>query len=482
MTIENLEPKLLWKHFAALSAIPRGSKNEAAAAAYVLAEAKRMGLPAKKDAVGNVIVTKPASPGRENAPVLVLQGHLDMVCEKNEATVHDFTKDGIKLLVNGEWLHADGTTLGADNGIGAAAALAVLESANIKHGPIEALFTIDEETGMTGAFGLDKKALKGTMMLNLDTEEEGAVYIGCAGGMDSVAKRKFKPVPSTKGKKALRIKVTGLKGGHSGLEIATGLGNAHKILARALKLTMDTRGLELVSFDGGSKRNAIPREAFAIVYCPDSAKAALKKDLAKLEADCRAELGAVDPGLEILVEPVKTAATDVMKEKDARILVDFLHGCLHGTLAMTPGMPELVQTSTNLAIVETAKNTVTVSMSHRSSIESAKRDVGAMIKGYCEMAGFQIEQGTGYPGWKPNLDSKLLASAKEIHKELFRVEPHVKAVHAGLECGLIGEKFPRMDMISFGPTIMGAHSPTERVNIKSVESFWKYLVRMLEKL
>ncbi len=478
--LENLEPALLWKHFIALSAIPRGSKNEAAACQYVVEQAKRLGLECVQDQVGNVLVRKAATPGREKSPVIVLQGHVDMVCEKNEGTQHDFTKDGLKLQLEGEWMKATGTTLGADNGIGAAAALAVMESKEVKHGPLEMLFTIDEETGMTGAFGLSPDLLKGNKMLNLDTEEEGAVYIGCAGGMDSVAVKAMRRVAPGASKSAYRVKVTGLKGGHSGLDIHTGRGNAIKLLARLLRKLVASHKIEIAALDGGSKRNAIPREAFATIYFDKASEAAIKGELEKLQSDLRAELGIADPGVVLQLEPLQGDQGKVFQAEECAIALQFLHVGVHGMLAMTPDIEGLVQTSSNLGIIETRGDELVVSMSHRSSIDSAKKDVGAMVAGLCQLAGFKVEQSAGYPGWKPNLGSELLKSAKRSHAELFGKEPLIKAVHAGLECGLIGEKYPKMEMISFGPTIVGAHSPDERVNVPSVANFWKYLVRMLE--
>ena len=477
--LNELEPKLLWKHFLALSAIPRGSKNEQAVAAHVVAEGKRLGLAVKQDSVGNVLITKPGTKGKESAPTTILQGHLDMVCEKNSDVAHDFTKDPIRLVRDGDFIRAAGTTLGSDNGIGCAAALAVLEAKDLVHGPLECLFTIDEETGMTGAFHLSGDFLKGTRMLNLDTEEEGAVYIGCAGGMDSIARTTVSLVAPGAGKKAYRLKVTGLRGGHSGVDIHEGRANALKFLGRALRRTLSPFGLEVASLEGGSKRNAIPREAFAIV-CADPAKSdALAKDLAALTAELRAEYGKIEPGITVAIEPAEQAGAKVFAAADAARVAGFLHASLHGMLAMSPDISGLVQTSTNLAIIETAGDVVTVSMSHRSSVDSAKKDVGHMIAAHCELAGFTVTQGDGYPGWAPNVGSALLKQAKEVHAQVFGKEPEVKAIHAGLECGIIGEKYPGLDVISFGPTIQNAHSPTEQVSIPSVAGFWKYLLAML---
>lgn len=478
--LSDLEPKLLWKHFLALSEIPRGSKNEKAVAAHVLAEAKRLGLPAKQDGVGNVLITKLATKGKESAATTILQGHLDMVCEKNSDVVHDFMKDPIRLVRDGNFIRASGTTLGADNGIGCAAALAVLESTDLVHGPLECLFTIDEETGLTGAFHLSSDFLKGTRMLNLDTEEEGAVYIGCAGGMDSIARTNVALGSPGTGKKAFRLKITGLRGGHSGVDIHEGRANALKFLGRALRRTVEPFGLEVASLEGGSKRNAIPREAFTVVYADPSRAAALGQELAALTAELKAEYGKIEPGISVAIEPTAGAPAMVFAAADTRRIAAFLHASLHGMLAMSPDIPGLVQTSTNLAIIETAGDTVTVSMSHRSSVDSAKKDVGQMIAAHCELAGFGVEQGDGYPGWAPNVHSALLKQSKEVHAKVFGKEPEVKAIHAGLECGIIGEKYPGLDIVSFGPTIQNAHSPTEQVSVPSVAGFWKYLAAMLE--
>jgi dipeptidase D len=477
--LNELEPKLLWNHFLALAAIPRGSKNEQAVAAHVVAEGKRLGLPVKQDAVGNVLITKPGTKGKESAPTMILQGHLDMVCEKNSDVAHDFTKDPIRLVRDGDFVRASGTTLGADNGIGCAAALAVLESKDVAHGPLECLFTIDEETGMTGAFHLSADFLKGKRMLNLDTEEEGAVYIGCAGGMDSVARTRAALVAPGAGKAGFRLKVTGLRGGHSGVDIHEGRANALKFLGRALRRTVSRFGLEVASVDGGSKRNAIPREAFALVAMAPAQADAIGKELAALTAELRAEYGKIEPGITIAIEAAGAAPAKVFAAADTARIVNFLHASIHGMLAMSPDIPGLVQTSTNLAIIETAGDVVTVSMSHRSSVDSAKKDVGQMIAAHCELAGFTVEQGDGYPGWAPNVSSPLLKLSKEVHAKLFGKEPEIKAIHAGLECGIIGEKYPGLDVISFGPTIQNAHSPTEQVSIPSVAGFWKYLQAFL---
>lgn len=478
--LSGLEPKLLWDHFAALAAIPRGSKNEAAATTHVVAFAARLGLPAKVDSVGNVVITKPGTPGLETKPPIVLQGHLDMVCEKNSGTAHDFTKDPIRLVVNGDEVKADGTTLGADNGIGCAAALALLESSDVAHPPLECLFTIDEETGMTGANALTQAFLNGSRMLNLDTEEEGAIYVGCAGGVDTVASTKVARVAPAAGAVAVRIAVTGLRGGHSGCDIHEGRVNALKVLARAVS-EAEACGFAVATLDGGSKRNAIAREGFAAGWLLPAREADVKAALAKLEADVRSEAGRFDNPVNVGLERVD-AAPGPMAPADAKRIVGFMHAAPHGVLGWSPDIPGLVQTSTNLAIVETKGDEVSFATSQRSSVDSAKKDAGRQMATAMELAGLTVTQGDGYPGWKPNVSSPILGVAKTVHAELFGREPEVKAIHAGLECGIIGEKFPGMDTISFGPTIRNAHSPDECVSIPSVANFWKYLTALLPRM
>jgi dipeptidase D len=478
--LAGLEPQLLWDHFAALAAIPRGSKDEAAATAHVVAFATRLGLPVKVDSVGNVLITKPGTKGLEDRPPLVLQGHLDMVCEKNSGTVHDFAKDPIRLVVNGDEVKADGTTLGADNGIGCAAALALLESTDIAHPPLECLFTIDEETGLTGANALDPSFLSAKRMLNLDTEEEGAIYVGCAGGLDTMASTTVARVAPASGASAYRIAVTGLRGGHSGCDIHEGRVNALKVLARAVSAA-EALGFAPATLDGGSKRNAIAREGFASGWLDPVREAEVKAALAKLEEDVRSEAGRFDNPVNLGLERVDTAPNPLSPADAARVL-GFLHAAPHGVLGWSPDIPGLVQTSTNLAIVETKDDTVSLSTSQRSSVESAKKDAGRQMATAMGLAGFTVNQGDGYPGWKPNVSSPILGLAKDVHAELFGKVPEVKAIHAGLECGIIGEKFPGMDTISFGPTIRNAHSPDECVSIPSVQNFWKYLTALLPRM
>jgi len=477
-----LEPAALWKYFVALSQIPRGSKNEAAAAQWVADQARALGCEVIQDEVGNVIARKPATPGREKAPVTALQAHVDMVCEKNEATPHDFLKDPIALRRDGDRLWATGTTLGADNGVGVAAALAVLESKTIKHGPVEVLITIDEETGLTGAGNLKEGLLKAAYLLNLDSEEEGDLTIGCAGGVDTMATRKVTLVPATAGKKAYRLKIFGLKGGHSGVEIHQGRGNSLRILAGVLWSLSPRFGLEIASLAGGNKRNAIPREASAVVFIDPSRLAEFEVAVKIMEEEYRSALGAFDPGLAMAVEPKADVEPKVMETRDARAVVNFLYTVAHGVEANSPDIADLVQTSTNLAIIATKGDMVEVSTSQRSSISSSKNDMANRIAASCELAGFEAKRGDGYPGWKPNPKAALVQVVNAVHERTFGKPMAIKAIHAGLECGLIGEKYPDMQMVSFGPSMWDVHTPDENVSIESVGNFWKLLVAVLENV
>jgi dipeptidase D len=481
-TLGVLEPEGLWKYFLGLSRIPRGSKNEAAAAQWVADQARALGCEVTQDAVGNVIARKKATPGRENAPVTALQAHVDMVCEKNEGTPHDFLKDPIALRRVEDRLYATGTTLGADNGIGVAAALAVLEAKNIAHGPIEVLITIDEETGLTGAAGLQEGVLKAKYLLNLDSEEEGDLTIGCAGGVDTQASRKIARRPATAGKSAFRLKIMGLKGGHSGVEIHQGRGNALRILAGVLWSLAPEFGLELVSLAGGNKRNAIPREASVVFFMEPARLAEFQAAVKVLEADYRSALGAFDPGLAMVVEPKADASSQVIADVDARAIVNFLYVIPHGVEANSPDIADLVQTSTNLAIIATTDGTVDISTSQRSSIAGSKVDMANRIAATCELAGFSWKRGDGYPGWKPEPTAALVKVVNDVHQKTFGKPMAIKAIHAGLECGLIGEKYPAMQMVSFGPSMWDVHTPDENISISSVANFWTLLVAVLENV
>jgi dipeptidase D len=478
--LDSLEPKAVWKHFSALAAIPRASEKEAAARDYVLGVAKRHGLEAVQDETGNVVIRKPARPGRENAVPAVIQGHLDMVCEKNEGTPHNFDTDPIRTIVDGDWLKADGTTLGADNGVGVAAALAVLESDDVAHGPLEFIFTVDEESGLTGASQFPGGLLRSTYFLNLDNEEEDTLCIGCAGGVNSVARRKIERRAAPAGE-ALRIKISGLAGGHSGVDIHRGRGNAVRILGRALAAAIERMPLDIAEIQGGSKRNAIPREASAVVVIDSARAPELKSLLADYAAEIRADLGSFDPGLQVTVEPAARPA-ETMSEADAAAVVGVLASQHHGVLAMSPDIPGLVQTSTNLATVATSGDYVEIATSQRSSIESSKRAAARMVATVFGMAGFTVERSGDYPGWKPEPESDIVKTAQATHEAVLGKKAELIAMHAGLECGVIGEKYPGMQMISFGPQIVDVHSPSEKIKISSVGPFYKLLTGMLERL
>jgi dipeptidase D len=478
--LENLEPKVLWRHFAALSAIPRASTKEAAARAYVLDCAARVGLAPIQDRAGNVVIRKPARPGREGAIAAALQSHLDMVCEKNEGTVHDFDTDPIRLIRDGDWLKADGTTLGADNGVGVAAALAVMESEDIAHGPLEFVFTIDEESGLTGASEFPGGLLNSHYFLNLDGEEEGTLCIGCAGGLNSVARRKVALRPAASGD-GWRVRVSGLQGGHSGLDIHRGRGNAVRILGQVLQLLTERLPLEVAGIEGGSKRNAIPREAYAAVVLDGAREMELRSLVAEAEAQVRSDLGVFDPGLRITVESI-ACPRQVLAPADASLIAGLLASMHHGVLAMSPDVAGLVQTSTNLATVSTRDDEVEIETSQRSAIESSKLVAGRMVSTIFRLAGFAVEHAGGYPGWKPEPGSDIVRQSKAAHLEVLGKTPELVAMHAGLECGVIGEKHPGMQKISFGPHIVDVHSPSERLKISSVEPFWAFLTGLLERL
>jgi dipeptidase D len=479
-TLGELNPRLLWKHFSKILTIPHCSGSEKALGDYVLSVAASLNLPAKRDKVGNVLVSKPATSGREGAVGAILQGHLDMVCEKNSDKVHDFCKDPIKTEIRGEWVYAQGTTLGADNGIGLASALAVMEDKTLVHGPLEFLFTVDEETGLTGANKIQKGFLAGKMLLNLDSEDEGTFTIGCAGGADSTLVLPLER-KKTASKNLYKVHVHGFRGGHSGLDINQGRGNAIKLLARMLGQAQGTAKFEIISVEGGSKHNAIPREAVALLACPPVQVRTMTVALKKAFDKIKVEYQAVEPDAAYTLEGA--AGKDFALTQDCqRTLLDFLIALPHGVIAMHPEIAGLTETSTNLAIVKTGKKEFEVLCSSRSSVASALEATRDAIKSVGALAGAKIELHDGYPGWMPNLASPLLKNLKEIYHKTFGKEAEVVAVHAGLECGIIGEKFPGMDMISFGPTMKNPHSPEEHVHIGSVEKFWTFLTTALAEL
>jgi dipeptidase D len=477
--LTNLKPELLWKHFDEIRKIPHCSKQEIPLGKYVVSIAEKNGLLTKNDKEGNIVIIKPSTQGHEKAETVVIQSHLDMVCEKNSDIEHDFSKDPLNVQIQDEWITACGTTLGADNGIGVAASLAVLEDNSLIHGPIELLFTIDEETGLNGASALQSDFLKGRILLNTDSEEEGTFFIGCAGGGDSEitlpAKRKTSFTGTT-----LKISLTGLHGGHSGIDINKGRGNALQIMARMLSNIDIT--YDLISIEGGSKHNAIPREAFTHLIITDNKEERLKTILQNRFEEIQFEYKATEKEMNLNIEPVITEKIIPISEDAKNKFLALLVAIPHGVLSMNHEIAGLVQTSNNLAIVHCDDEYIKIYTSSRSSITSALEATRFQIEAIARLAGAQIIHHTGYPPWTPNLDSKLLETMKKIYSKLTGEDPKVMAIHAGLECGIIGEKFPGMDMISFGPNLENPHSPAEKVHIHSVKRFWDLLTATLEAL
>jgi dipeptidase D len=480
--IEGLKPALVWKYFAEIAKIPRGSKNEGAIIKYVLETAKKLGLEAKSDKFGNVVVRKPASAGREHVASVALQGHLDMVCEKNEDKVHDFLKDPIELVRRDNVLMANGTTLGADNGIAVATNLAIMEDRSLEHGPLEFLFTVDEETGLTGASNLGSDFLTSKTLLNLDSEEEGHLYVGCSGGRNTLASWRLVTDAAGAGLIAAELKVAGLKGGHSGLEIDKNRGNSIKIITRVLQ-PLTLLGVRLATIVGGNKHNAIPREAMALVFVPKKAWDNAAKTVAACQEIIKAELGKVDPDLAItLVEKKGAKKGKVMKRALQAKLLQTLAALPHGVIKMSSEIPGLVETSTNVATIVTTKKSIDMATSQRSSVASENADICTTVRIIFELGGATANHSDGYPGWKPNLDSPILKVARHTYNTLYHKMPEVKAIHAGLECGIIGERYPGMDMLSFGPTLEGVHSPDEKIYIDTVDKYWQFLLGILKNV
>lgn len=480
--VSELEPRDLWQHFDAILTIPRGSKNEEKMAAYIIDVAKRNNLEYKQDQNGNIVVKKPATPGFENAPITILQAHMDMVNEKNADVEHDFSKDPIIPRRDGDYLCATGTTLGSDNGIGMAMSLAVMESKTMQHGPLEFLFTVDEETGLTGASSLATDMLEGRTLINMDTEEEGALYVGCAGGagINLTLLLQYEAMPA--GHSALELKLHGLKGGHSGVDIHLQRGNAVKLLTRALvAVAKEDVPFRLADIHGGNMHNAIPREAFASVAVESAAKERFQQTLDRYIAQIQAEFKPAEPGMQLSVTPASGDGQVLAPDVQSTIL-NLLNSLPHGVLAMSYDIPDLVETSSNLATVNISDGKMVIHCSNRSSVDSALHAVQQRIGSMGELAGAEVEELEGYPGWKPNLDSHILKVAKAVHEKVIGSEPAIKAVHAGLECGIIGEKYPGMDMVSLGPQIEFPHSPDERVKIPSVANFYKLMVGILEEI
>ena len=479
--MKNLQPQGLWSNFYDLTLIPRPSGQKEEVSAFLANYGRSLGLETIVDGIGNVIIRKPASPGYENHPGVILQGHMDMVPQKNNDTVFDFAKDPIEAYIDGEWVTAKGTTLGADNGIGVAAAMAILADKNVVHPPLEVLVTVDEETGMYGAFALEGGLLQGKTLLNLDSEAEGELYVGCAGGVDTTAKFAYTPVEVEEGDVAVKVSVTGCKGGHSGCDIHLQRANANKLLFRFLKEAVANYEARLASVEGGSLRNAIPREASAIITIPAEGLDEVMDLVAEFEDLFVAEYDGVEDNIRFMAEQVECPATE-LPEDVQDFLIHAITACPHGVYRVIPEMPDVVETSNNLAMLKTEDNCVIVYCLTRSSVESRKEELQEIIQSVFAMAGAEVEFSGSYPGWKPNLKSHILEVMKQTYQENYGVEPRVIIIHAGLECGIIGRNYPGMDMISFGPTIKYPHSPDERVNIATVAKFYDYLLATLKAL
>ena len=478
MEKKDLRPAVVFHYFDEVCQVPRPSKKEEKIRAYLLDFAKKHNLEAKTDEAGNVLIKKAASAGMENLNTVILQSHIDMVCEKNKDTEHNFETDPIQTYIDGEWLRAKGTTLGADNGIGVATELAVLASDDIKHGPIECLFTVDEETGLTGAFALKEGFMNGDILLNLDSEDDGELFIGCAGGANTTAIYPFPKEKAPQGWFFFRVSVKGLTGGHSGDDISKNRANANKLLNRFLVQTMQKYGMRLADIEGGNLHNAIPREAHALCAVPMEYKEAVRVDLNIFISEIENEYSATEPNLAMDLES-EAPVEYVMEQKAMERFLLSIYAVHHGVYAMSQDIPGLVETSSNLASIKVCDGTIKVVTSQRSSILSSRKDMSQMVSAAFILGGATVTTGEGYPGWKPNPSSEILKIALESYKKLFGVEPKVKAIHAGLECGLFLQKYPSLDMVSFGPTLRGVHSPDERMLIPTVEKFWNHLLDIL---
>lgn len=482
MEIKDLQPRLVWEAFDAITKVPRPSRHEEQIRAYLLDYAKQHSIEAKTDKVGNVVMKKPATPGRENAPTVVLQAHMDMVAEKNSDIEHDFLKDPIQTYIDGDWVKAKGTTLGADNGIGMAAALAAMTDAEIEHGPLEALFTVNEEIGLEGAEKLGEDMISGKILVNLDSEDDGEIFIGCAGGIDTTAVFTYKRSFSPDNFAYYKVKVSGLLGGHSGGDIHLGRANANKVIARFIWDCSNKWDIEVSSFKGGNLRNAIPREAEAVFGIHSDHKEEIKEFLHKYAEEIRNEYKGVDPSMKLEILPTDKPEYCIDSESSLR-LIRALYSAPHGVVSMSRDIEGLVETSTNLAAVKQEEdNKIIVTTSQRSSLESRKNDIAGQVEAHFQLAGAEVSHSDGYPGWAPNVESKIMKISSEAYEELFGVKPAIKAIHAGLECGLFLNKNPELDMVSIGPTMRGVHSPDEKLLIPTVEKFWKHLCLMLKKI
>ena len=482
MEVKDLQPSLIWGAFDAITKVPRPSKHEEQIREFLLDYARQHSIEAKTDKVGNVVMKKPATPGREKAPTVVLQSHMDMVAEKNGDVDHDFMKDAIQTYIDGDWVKAKGTTLGADNGIGMAAALAALTDAEIEHGPLEALFTVNEEIGLEGAEKLGKDMISGKILINLDSEDDGEIFIGCAGGIDTTALFSYKRSFSPDNFIYYKVKVSGLLGGHSGGDIHLGRANANKVIARFIWECSNKWDIAVSSFKGGNLRNAIPREAEAVFGIHEEHKNAVGKFLEKYAQEIKNEFKGVEPSMKLDIEEVSKPEFCIDSTTSLK-LIRALYSAPHGVVSMSKDIEGLVETSTNLAAVRMKDdNKIEVTTSQRSSLESRKNDIAGQVEAHFQLAGADVTHSDGYPGWAPNVESKIMKISEEAYYDLFGVKPQIKAIHAGLECGLFLNKYPDLDMVSIGPTMRGVHSPDEKLLIPTVEKFWKHLCLILKKI
>jgi dipeptidase D len=479
--IRNLEPKTVWNNFADLNAVPRPSKKEERVIAFMVEFGKKLNLETIVDPVGNVIIKKPATSGMENKKTVVMQSHLDMVHQKNSDTLFDFDSQGIEMYVDGDWVTAKGTTLGADNGLGVAAIMSVLESKTIEHPAIEALFTIDEETGMTGAMGLEAGYLDGEILLNLDTEEDDEIGMGCAGGIDVTANRSYKEEAIPENVTAYTILISGLNGGHSGMDIHKGLGNANKIMNRLLFDGFENFGLRISEIQGGGLRNAIPRESNATFIIDTVSKEPFFFEMNELINNIYAEYKTTEPNLSIEINE-STTPISIMELGVQEGLLKSIHAALNGVYRMSPDIEGLVETSNNIAKVQAENGKININCLTRSSSESNKIDLANSLRSAFELSGFEVTYSGAYPGWLPNVDSEILKVLDNLYEKLFGEKAKIAACHAGLECGILGQNYPNMDMVSFGPTILGAHSPDERASISSTKKFWNFLIEILKNI
>lgn len=479
--IRNLEPKALWNNFYSLTQIPRPSGKKEKIGQFLVEFGKSLGLETLQDEIGNVLVRKPATPGMEDRQAVVLQSHMDMVPQKNSNVDHDFEKDPIDAFVDGEWVRANSTTLGADNGIGVAAAMSILQSTDIPHPAVEMFITVEEETGMFGAFGLQPDFLKGDILINMDSEDEGELYVGCAGGLDANITFRYSEVEVPEGDVAYKLSLTGLKGGHSGVDINLQRANANKLMFRFLKTAVAELEARLCCIEGGNLRNAIPREAFSVITVPKGNEDDLLNAVAEFEALFTDEFSGVEEGISFKAEPTDRIK-GLMPEEIQDDLINAITACPNGVYRFIPEVPEVVETSNNVAIVKSEGEKVEVKCLIRSSVESRKEELASMIESAFSLAGAKVEFSGAYPGWKPNLDSPILKKMINVYETNYGKTPKIMIIHAGLECGILGTHYPQMDMISFGPTIRFPHSPDEKVNIETVQKFWDYLQKTLAEI